>query len=483
MTDGDTARTYHRLSSYEPGREWTDPIDDPLVLQDFQPNDFDRVPPPVKSYRSGLPVTSLPRDLPATPTSATAVLAGVVPEAADPLDLPTLGRLLYLSAGVVRTAQRRNRTIYFRAAGSAGARFPLELYVAARGVTDLADGVYWYDPVEHALAQVGPAPLGDVTTVVVTGVPWRTGWRYSERGFRHLYWDAGTMLAQLLAVAGSTGLTARLRTVFPDADVTRLVGADGVHEFPLALVSFGSGAPAVDPSGPAEAGSVDTDPLEFPLVTMAQRAGDGDALGEPWPVAAPLDGPVPESAPLDEVILRRGSTRRMVRGASLPRSTMEWSLRAALRGLPNEPTFVAVHSVDGVEPGIYRWPDLDSPLKTGDLRDELIRVCLGQNLGGEAAFVVMSTTDLSATGDRGYRDAQLAAGIVEGRLHLGAFALGGGATGMTFLDSELPDLLGAPLDGLLFTCVGVPEYTNRAGGRPGEPSTVRAVTPRYIEDN
>jgi hypothetical protein len=101
-----------------------------------------------------------------------------------------------------------------------------------------------------------------------------------------------------------------------------------------------------------------------------------------------------------------------------------------------------------------------------------------QGLGGDASFVVLSTFDPARVDDRGYREAQLAGGIVEGRLHLAAYALGAGASGMTFLDSELPALLGEPLAGLLFTCVGVPEYTNRPGGRPGDPVTVRPVTPR-----
>jgi hypothetical protein len=43
---------------------------------------------------------------------------------------------------------------------------------------------------------------------------------------------------------------------------------------------------------------------------------------------------------------------------------------------------------------------------------------------------------------------------------------------MTFLDSEVEGLLGEPLAGLLFTCVGVPTYRNRAGGGPGEPVSV-----------
>ena len=51
---------------------------------------------------------------------------------------------------------------------------------------------------------------------------------------------------------------------------------------------------------------------------------------------------------------------------------------------------------------------------------------------------------------------------------------------MTFLDSEVPALLGEPDDlvTLLFTCVGVAEYASRPGGGPGAPVEVRSVVPR-----
>jgi len=62
-------------------------------------------------------------------------------------------------------------------------------------------------------------------------------------------------------------------------------------------------------------------------------------------------------------------------------------------------------------------------------------------------------------------------------LHLAAYALGVGASGMTFLDSEIAGLLGEPLAGLLFTCVGVPTYRNKGGGRPGEPAPVVVPAP------
>ncbi len=277
----------HRLTSYSPERDWDRPVDDPRVRQDLVANDPALLPPPVKGYDATLPTVRLPRDLPPG-DSAGSALSGVG-GAARALDATQLGRLLFLCSGVVRTSVHRSGPVLFRAAGSAGGRFPLEVYASTKGVAGLPDGVHWYDPVEHVLVQVGPAAGGDATTVVVTGVPWRTGWRYAERGWRHQYWDAGTLLSQLLAAAVSVGLDPLLRSDFPDAAVRELVGADGVHEQPLALVTFGPGTPAIEAGGPAARGSLAE--VELPLCTSAQRAGDRAVLADPWPGAAPLDVP------------------------------------------------------------------------------------------------------------------------------------------------------------------------------------------------
>jgi SagB-type dehydrogenase family enzyme len=472
MTPGDTARLYHELTSYSSEREWTIPLDHPLLLRDFVPNDLETWPAACKAYPDGLPVVALPRSWPAVAAPAAAVLAGRHTAAPAGLDVPALARLLHLAAGVVRVVERTDRpTLLLRAAGSAGGRFPLEVYVSARGVDGLRDGVHWYDPVGHALLQVGPPADGEATALVVTGVPWRTGWRYAERGFRHIYWDAGTMLSQALALADSAGLRPRLWTRFPDGQLSRLVGADGVHELPVAVVGLGEGEPAIRPRGEAAAGAVDVAPVEFPLVTRAQHAGDGDVLGDPWPASAPLEREPPASAGLDDVILQRGSTRSMDPAATVSRQVFDFSLAASLRGA-GVPHFVAVHAVEGLAPGLYRWPDLDRPLRREPLREELLRVCWDQDLGRDAGFVVMAAVDVGQLDDRGYREAQLGAGLVEGRLHLAAYALGIGASGMTFLDSEIAGLLGEPLAGLLFTCVGVPAYRNTRGGGPGEPAPV-----------
>jgi hypothetical protein len=466
----------HRVTSYDPGHEWDAPHDDPLALSDYESNDIDTLPWSYKRYDASLPRVELPRKLPPTSASTIAVLAGTADVEATAVDLGQLARVLFLASGVVRTTERPYGTWYFRAAGSAGARFPLELYVAVRDGTQLPAGVHWYDPKEHALVQIGPAPRAGAPTVVATGVPWRTGWRYRERGYRHIYWDGGTMLSQLLAAADSAGLDASLYTRFPDAIVTELVGADGVDEWPIAVVALG-GEPALDATGAAHVGEVDAAPRAFPLATAAQRAGDGDVLREPWERGAPVDVPIDDAPPVEAVVLRRSSQRRMDPTRGLSNDVARTALGVALRGI-HVPHFVAVHDVEGLEPGIYRWPELGAPLRAEGLRNELGRVALGQGLAHDAAFVVIGATDVASLDDRSYREAQLAAGLVEGRLHLAAYALGAGASGMTFLDTEIAQLLGAPLDALLFTCVGVPEYESKAGGGPGAAVEIRQVTPR-----
>ena len=474
-------QTLHRLTSYEPGREWDEAIDDPRIVQDLEANDMSRLPWFVKRYPEPLPRTPLPRELPVTTEAAVAVLADRAEVTPAPLDLPNLSRLLYLSAGVVRTMDRDYGIHPFRAAGSAGGRFPLELYVAVPPGGTLPAGVHWYDPLDHALVQVGPAPrhggpAGGGPAVVVTGVPWRTGWRYRERGYRHIYWDAGTMLAQLLALADSAGLPARLYTRFPDAEVAELTGADRVHEFPVAVVALEEAPPALDPAGPAARGDVDSAPLEFPLITAAQSAGESTRLGPAWDRGHPVRLPGVAGPPVESVIAARGSQRRMDASRGLSEDLLRTSMSVALRGI-GLPHWVVVHDVSGLDPGVYRWPDLTAPVRQTAMRDELYRVCLEQALGRDAAFVAIAAAAIGSLGDAEYRDAQLAAGLAEGRLHLAAYALGASASGMTFDDSQVPALLGEPVDGLLFTCVGVPLYPNAPAGPPGTPTRVRRVTP------
>src|SRR5206468_3693723 len=62
---------------------------------------------------------------------------------------------------------------------------------------------------------VAEAPI----TMVLTGIPWRTTWKYTERGYRHLFWDAGMILANLLALASAAAPPAEVILGFVDDGV------------------------------------------------------------------------------------------------------------------------------------------------------------------------------------------------------------------------------------------------------------------------
>jgi SagB-type dehydrogenase family enzyme len=161
-----------------------------------------------------------------------------------PLETALAGALLEDGAGIVGSKERRDYgggTIHWRAYSSAGALFPVEAYVAT------ADGLYSFDVLSGALVRVGDdvrAQFGvDAREVVVlTGIHERTGWKYLERGYRHVWWDAGTMLANLLALAAAEGLEPQLYTAFVDAEVNAALGVDGEREYALALLALGSSA-------------------------------------------------------------------------------------------------------------------------------------------------------------------------------------------------------------------------------------------------
>ena len=130
-------------------------------------------------------------------------------------------------------------------------------------------------------------------------------------------------------------------------------------------------------------------------------------------------------------------------------------------------TWVIAHAVDGLEPAVYRFepPARLERVRQGADRRRTAHLCLDQPLGGEAAATVFFMADLdgilAALGDRGYRAAQLDAGILAGRASLSAYARGLGATGLTFYDDEVRRFLGTDEEPMMCLALGVD------AGRPG----------------
>jgi SagB-type dehydrogenase family enzyme len=449
---------------------------------------WDNKPDPFKVI-AGSERLELPRGFTTTGVPVLeAVRGGTAPPSPKSLDMLELARLLLGGAGVRRrVAYPDGEEFFFRTYASAGALYPVEIYVACPNLNGLKAGVYHFDPSDAALERVregdhrghvvraagaeptvAEAPL----TMALTGIPWRTAWKYTERGYRHLFWDAGMILANLLALASAAALPAKLILGFVDDEVEAFVGLDRAREFPLCLLTVGSGSSVELALSPPE-------PVTYPFPPLSRREMEYPAIGEvndsgrlatpeaarewralTWSAGAVVseEGPAAESFPsapappppdsIEDVIRRRGSARRFAR-SSVPLDVITSVLEAATGDIPADlaphrltHVYLAANAVDGLDAGAYSYGSGSFRLlQRGDFRRQAAYLCLEQRLAGDAAVTLFLLTDLAATletwGNRGYRVAQLEAGVAAGKIYLGAYGYGYGATGLTFYDDEV----------------------------------------------
>jgi len=404
-----------------------------------------------------------------------------------------LAHLLRWGAGVVRTRTLPGGDAYnFRTYSSAGALYPVELYLVCAELEVLQAGVYHFHPRELALRQLrrgdvrgalaesasAPGLTEAAAVVVLTGIHSRSAWKYQARAYRHLFWDAGTMLANLLALASSGDIEARLLTGFVDEKVDRLVGADGEREWSLALLALGRADPA-PPCGELEPLQLEVAPLTrrevaYPLASAlhaASRLTDADDVRRYRASArAGVVAPSPPDwrEPLETILRRRGSIRDFS-PRPVPVSMLAAILERAAAPIPldvppSNEMFVIANAVEGIEPGVYRFtpPDGFKLVRAGSFRRQGGYLCLEQPLGALAAGTIFLLAALGPVldtlGNRGYRAAQLEAGIRTGRIYLGAYASGLAATASTFYDDDVTRFL-APGTGkspLLAAAIGYP---------------------------
>lgn len=478
-----------------------------------------------------VPAVALPREVAVPSLPALDAIARVRAEPGrGRLDLGVLAQLLFFAAGLTKKkVYPGGEEIHFRAAASTGALYEVEVYVVAGTIPGLDPGVYHFCPGDFALrrlragdcrgALADAASLPDLVreapaTLVLSAISWRNTWKYQARAFRHFFWDSGTLLANLLATAVAVDVPARVLTGFADGAVNHLLGLDATWEGSLALVPLGAGAPPPPAAPPLEPLALRTLPLssrevDYPLVRQAYlgsalpNGAAARAWAGPLPLRAataapdrPLDpAAAPSPAPLGEVILRRGSTRTFARE---PISFAELStiLDAAVRELPLDvggpeaplvDCYLLAHAAEGLPPGAYV---LDAArrglrtLRTGEFRAEGGYLCLEQPIGGDASAVVFFLSDLGPIlaryGDRGYRAVNLAAGLLGGRMYLAAYALGLGASGLTFYDDDVvrffsPDA--AARDAIFVTALGRARRQGRPHGLAQADGELRPLRP------
>jgi SagB-type dehydrogenase family enzyme len=164
----------------------------------------------------------------------------------SPLTLAEVSQLLWAAQGITNPRG-------FRTAPSAGALYPLEIYVVAGNVDDLPDGVYKYRPSKHTLVSVAEgdkrvelcnAALGQTSirnaaaVIVFSAVHERTTMKYGDRGIQYVHMETGHAAQNIFLQAVSLNLGTVVIGAFND-DAVKGVFKMSEREQPLYIMPVG----------------------------------------------------------------------------------------------------------------------------------------------------------------------------------------------------------------------------------------------------
>lgn len=477
--------------------------------------DWDNQPLAFKIYSSLDPIP-LPQDFPPVSLSALTAIAsaGEIPGAEC---IPTLSRLttlLFLSAGITKRRTYPGGEIYFRAAACTGALYHIDLYLVCGELPELPAGIYHFGPHDFSLRRLRAGDyrgvLAEATdneqsvthaplTIICTSTYWRNAWKYQARTYRHCFWDAGTLIANVLAAAAGLQFPTQVVSGFVDATVNRLLDLDADREVALTLLPVGwTAQPAPVHSPQISPLALPTVPLsqhevEYPairamhaassLVTGAEVAEWRERSSEPsgvtssgrlFPLMPSDDSGLPPLS-LDHVIRHRGSSRAFVR-QPITFAQLSTILQRSTQGVPADflasfgttliDLYLIVNAVEGIPAGTYvlrRNHNALELLREEEFRREAGYLGLGQELPADASIDIFCLANLPPIlerfGNRGYRAAQLEAAIIGGKCYLAAYGQRLGATGLTFFDDDVTAFFSPHAAGksvMFLTAIGKP---------------------------
>ncbi|WP_283133920.1 SagB family peptide dehydrogenase [Rhizohabitans arisaemae] len=406
-------------------------------------------PPKFKSY-PGLRALPLPQRLPSRLGPVTAAFGEHVPGdgRTAPLDADTLGALLHYGYGLSRVdVGPLSGWPYHRTVPSARCFYPTELYLWLPEDGARPAGVYHYDQLHHAIvpirrgdhrsilgAAAGADLDGAAAVLLLTSHLWKTAFRYRHYAYRLCTQEAGMTAGNLLMVAGCLGLAASVRTRFLDEVTDRLLGVVPAEERTMAVLPIFPSRPAATaeelltrlPEISPAFRDVQKD------VTLASDTYEIDAHS----VLTDLRPPAPpDDVDLVEALRLRNSGGTLFKPVRRPMAAADFrrlALAAApysgdLGTVPLGTSHLVAQHVTGVDPGVYRLPGLDvvGEMPQGGF-DEGTGPPIVDMTGVNAMFYVVANRDRMTErfGARGYRIANLDAGIAAQRLCVLAGAAG-----------------------------------------------------------
>lgn len=177
-----------------------------------------------------------------------------------PIGRELFATMLHLAYGPTRDRTHEGYPYPFRAAPSAGALYPLDVFACVHHVDGIEPGVYYVDPHGPALFAFPDAPQPDVLAqafvqpdlfgdscfvVLLAAVFERSVFKYGNRGYRFVLIEAGHVAQNLGLAAAAAGLAAQNFGGYRDREVDRAMGFDGLDT--SVVYAVGIGAPRSSP--------------------------------------------------------------------------------------------------------------------------------------------------------------------------------------------------------------------------------------------
>lgn len=173
-----------------------------------------------------------------------------------PATLSQLSRILYLGSGVIERRQMENNTWGLRGAPSPGGLYAIDTYCYVRSVSNVAEGLYFYDPDRHVLGQthcraddeslINIMPslkqelLNSCFTIFLVSVMSRIKFKYGERAYRFALLETGHMAQNYLLTSNAEKMGAIPVGGYIDGFANELLSLDGVNEMVQYILVFGS---------------------------------------------------------------------------------------------------------------------------------------------------------------------------------------------------------------------------------------------------
>ena len=487
------AQHYHERTKYDPE----------TINQKGQGLDWSKQPVPFKEYKIGSTFDLKPY-----------IQGKIEANQPDARFWQRLSRLLFCSYGLTAKTPSMGSAVYRRAAPSAGGLYPAEIYLVSRGGSLLPGGLYNYQCRTHSLMHYWesdvwqnlqeacfwhPTLENTQLAIIVTAIFYRSSWRYEDRAYRRIFLDTGHLLGNFELAGAITDYRPHLIGGFVDAALNELLYIDPQQEgaiaiFPLAdLLDIKQNLPK---GQTALASTTETNYPHIPdgellqyfhsctqiqlgtttklnLKQVNEEKSSEDKYNFPFcekisTISTSIDWG--EKLQYLEATIHKRRSTGAYNGDDLTFNELKALLDFTYQpqnyidqGLDNSPdyfdlsliqTFIAVSGVKGLEAGCYYYvPQLQElrQIRFKNFRRDLHFLCLGQDLGRDAAALLFHTANLESAvaqyGDRVYRYLHMDAGHLGQKLNLAAIRLGLGVSGIGgFFDDKVNDVLGIPAD-------------------------------------